>query len=157
MTLSRPKTRQNDLNDVQLVERLAALGMARHAAKYIQRTAAELGHYEFSSGLLEVWMHSPGVYTLIMTEQPERRVAVAWEFEEAKQGSGIFDLVRVSVHQVRWHGSWYRDSDIKPSNVLRETMGTFDRQALAELAHGAMQALVDAWPEQQEGVYAPPF
>lgn len=155
MTLSKPKTRQNDLNDVQLVDRLAALGMARYAAEYIQRTAAELGHYEFSSGLLEVWMHSPGVYSLVMAEQPARRVITEWAFEET--GNGVFELVRSSVHQAQWRGRWYNDSDIKPSYVLCEPVGTFDRQALAELAHGAMQALVDAWPEQPEGTYAPPF
>lgn len=150
MTLSKPKTRQNDLNDVQLVDRLAALGMARYAAEYVQRTTAELGHYEFSSGLLEVWMHSPGVYSLVMAEQPARRVITEWDFEETAQGSGTFELRRTSVHQACWRGHWYADSDIKPHYLMREPVGTFTRQELAELVAKGAQALVDAWPE-------PPF
>lgn len=147
-----PKTRQSDLNDVQLVDRLAATGMARCAAEYVQRTTAELGHYQFASGLMEVWMRSPGVYSLVMMDnQPQRRVITEWEFEETGQGSGTFELVRSSVHQVRWHGHWYADSDIKPSYLLREPVGTFTRQELAELVAKGAQALVDAWPEQQEG------
>jgi hypothetical protein len=157
MTLSKPKTRQTGLNEVQLVDRLAATGMARYAAEYILLATAELGHYEFASGLLEVWMHEPGVYSLIMTEQPERRVITEWEFEETAPGSGTFELHRCSIHQVRWHGHWYSDSDIKPHYLLCETVGTLTRQEVAALVAKGAQALVDAWPAQQEGLHAPPF
>lgn len=70
----------------------------------------------------------------------EKRIHVDLKFEETGEAGELprsFRLVKVTEHQSKYRGTWYRDTEV-PGNPVREVVHELPRSGVAKLiADGA--------------------